>query len=636
MRRNRKNFKGPGSVADREVGEYHMRRSTILALIGMLFLQPLPAQTAWEGTVFWAEPGQLPDSGLYAAANDFPRATFLEVTLPRTGRTVTVEVLKRNVEGIEGPVLALSAQAARELGLEPGESATARATVSTTLRAIGSTLAQERRFSPDPEVDPRALSTAPRRETPLPLTTLPQERPPVAAQTRPGEGGEPLTGPSVPATEPRPLVTDPEGPRTVSPQLPAEQPTRSPVTLRPGFVTGTEEPVQIATPPEQPPKQPRVTQAREQPLPDPAADFPRSSPAPTRPPAERQPLVIAPPPERPRASPPTPRPEPLAFHPDAPAAPREELDPRPRALSPQAILPRDEAGLVVMGAPPERAIVSPSPRLPEDPKVALLPPLPEIPRIVQPVVPSAPSVADLPAMEERPRLVERHPIPEPGMVEIPSLEERPRTVQRQQPPQQLIVELPLLEDTPRVVQPNLPRPEVADRPVLEESPRTVERVPPPLGEIADLPQVGEAPRTVVSTLPRERPESHLEPPRPQPTPSVSEPDPRPPATTPRAGLESLRYVSRPQKPEGDIVGDIAVVERLDPSGYYVQLGTFRSEETLFRTLNRVRTYVPLVVQQTSRGLRLLAGPVTEGQVGLLLRHYQGQGFRDAFVVRPAR
>lgn len=600
-----------------------MRRLLILAVVlsGMTGLAH--AQSVWEGQVFRAEPGTLPETGLYAAANDFPRNTFLEVTLPRTGRTVLVEVLKRSVEGIEGPVLVLSAEAAERLGLGSGEIAPAVASVSATLRSLPSTLAQERRSNPDPEVNPAAVIDRP--PSPVLEPVAPTRLPPVEPPSPSSE-----VSPVEPAWD--------DAPRTVSPRIPSGQIAREPGTERPEFVRTpgsgpavTQPPPQAPSPVTPPPERPPVVQA-----PPPVdTERPRTSPRTPRAPVPRSlPLLAAQPPDRPRTSP-QPQPPTIAeVHPDAPPAPSQPLERGPLAVGPAVRLPPADRIVVVPPEPRESAVVSPTMRRPLDSGVVILPSLPDAVRTVQPQMPPAGSeVADLPTLTEQPRVVTRHP-PDftERLVDLPSLTEQPRTVERIQPPLGEIADLPSLYEAPRRVQPVMPSEDsVVEVPHLEEAPRVVQPQVPTEPQAVELPRLEEAPR--VAQEPRQ--------PSPSPTPVV------PPALQPTAqpGLATVpstpaptgrRYVSRPQKPEGDVVGDIAIVDRLQPGGFYVQLGSYRDEASLFTALDRVRTYVPLVIQQAGRSLRLLAGPVTEGQVGLLLRHYQSQGFRDAFVVRPAR
>ncbi len=666
-----------------------MRRLILIGLTVFGVLSALWAQNLWEGQVFRAEPGVLPEAGLYAAANDFPRNTFLEITLPRTGKTVLVEVLKRNIEGIEGPVLVLSSQAAAELGLDLGESAPARATVSSTLRSLPSTLAQERPVNPDPETNPALLVqrpqdiSVPEIISPQSFEAAPVQEAPQTVTRQPQPQLEPMP-PLTPSTVEMPPVSD-EGPRTVTPRIPSEPVTRALQTQRPEFVgtpQGDRPVITRSSPPVEKPAEPTTPTFTPTTI---TEDRPRTSPANPRLPAQRSlPLLAAQPPEGPRVSPQSVPPRVAETHPDAPPAPREAPERGPRAVGPSIRLPEDDRIVIVPPEPQPTAVVSPEFRMPMDSSVVILPRLPDQVRVVRPTLPpqetevaDRPSVVeqprvvrrqspdfmermvDLPPIAEQPRTVKLNQPPLGEIADLPSPYESPRTVNLNQPPLGEIADLPSPYESPRTVQPSFPEGErVADMPVLEEGPRLVRPTLPEGERVADVPTAGESPRSVQPSLPTteriadvptaiERPREVAQIPPPQET-SPTPPAPVVPSSRPQqpsAGVTQLtqgptpsgrRYVSRPQKPEGDIVGDIAIVDQLQPGGFYVQLGSYRDEATLLSTLERVRTYVPFVVHQTTRGMRLLAGPVTEGQVGLLLRHYQGQGFRDAYIVRPQR
>jgi hypothetical protein len=588
-----------------------MTRLLVTKLVLATFVLSLYAQNTWEGQAFWAEPGSLPETGLYAASNDFPRNTFLEVSLPRTGKTVIVEVLKRNVEGIDGPILVLSTEAASKLGLEPGESAQVVASVSSTLRSLPSTLAQERPTNPDPERNPQLLvqrTTPSNQERSQPATPVSPREPP----------------PSSPPSSNVPSNAQPSNetemgfePRSVSPVVPPSPTRQGQQTVRPEFIgpSAGERPSVVRQPVE-------PAQARELPTPtfEPPAqvEAPRTSPrSPRIPPQPNLPLIAAKPPEGIRTSPPLRSPQVAEVHPDSPPAPSTPLERGPRAVSPRPILPQPEKIVIVTPVTRDEARVSPSLRSPLESNVVILPSLPDSVRMVQPRMPeSEPRLVDKPNLVEQPRVVTPQRVPfEDRMVEVPRLTEQPRTVMPQPiPPEDQIVEMPRLTEQPRIVERNQPSEE----------------------RIVELPRSEGNPRDVRPTVPQATsPQIETVPPAPQQAAQSRQPSTGL-ALVESQGSGGRRYVSRPQKPEGDVVGDVSIVEQLQPGGFYVQLGSYRDEAALFSALNSVKTYVPFVVQLTQRGMRLLAGPVTEGQVGLLLRHYQGQGFRDAFIIRPSR
>jgi|GEM_PF-4683258 len=650
-------------------------RQVRITLFLLILAQLLVAQDAWNGQAVQAERGILPESGLFAAANDFPRNTFLEVSLPRTGKTVLVEVLKRSMEGIEGSVLLLSQEAAKSLGLGEGESARISATVSSDLRALESTLDLEARNNPDPELNPSAVvatrpismeAERPGTDTPwistqpanprtpetlqVPEVASSPETPRVSINTPPvNPRVSEIVPPSLPSETQRPAITqaqpDFKEPREVpssvpSPQMgsvsdlhpqfvdvPRNRP-RTPEIVKPSLITDPNIPLVAPNPPREE-VEPQLART------SPSAAVPRMS-------ASNIPLLAAKPPTAPRVSPEVAHSPSITMNPDSPPAPNTFPENQPRAVSPMAMIPVDSTGFALLPQVRDSVIVSPASRIPENPRVADLPGLQNMPRYVENPRPENPRVADLPRIRDS---------------ELPSY------VDPVLPGNGLISDLPRGPeiDTPQYVNVYPPtETAIADLPSTNETqtPRYVEMNQPPLGEIADLPlrNSSDTPRYVANQnqpnttdIALENPTANLNvPPTSSPeiamVPETATPLETPQATRQQGGLTSIpqrvdssgrRYVARPQKLEGDILGDIQIVDALASTGHYIQLGTYIDESSIFQALDRIRTYVPMTILTTPRGLRLLSGPVQEGQVGLLLRHYQSQGFRDAYVIRPS-
>lgn len=170
----------------------------VLAFVAAL---PALAQSGWEGNAVVGAQGEFPDEGLYAASNSFPRNRTIEVENLDTGDTATVVVSKRVEQ--PGIFLVLSGEAARELGLERGESARVAARPQATDPGRLNGRAEQPR-SPDPDVNPAAELGAEPEDEP---EDEPEEAPSIAdlpTEEAPAE--------DVPAEEP-----PPEEPREPTP-----------------------------------------------------------------------------------------------------------------------------------------------------------------------------------------------------------------------------------------------------------------------------------------------------------------------------------------------------------------------------------------------------------------------------------
>jgi len=71
-----------------------MNKRWIVIFITIIFFT-LSAQATWEGSTAVSLHGELPEKGLYAASNAFPRNTVIEVSNPTSGQSVKVTVTER-------------------------------------------------------------------------------------------------------------------------------------------------------------------------------------------------------------------------------------------------------------------------------------------------------------------------------------------------------------------------------------------------------------------------------------------------------------------------------------------------------------------------------------------------------------
>ncbi|MDR1929291.1 MAG: SPOR domain-containing protein [Treponema sp.] len=123
-------------------------------VLGVLFLGILTlGASVWEGAAAVSSGGDIPDSGLYAATNSFPRNTVVDVINLETGKTVRVIV----VAGLDSPGLlaVVSREAAEALGLQNRSIGRIRM-IRPPDPAGSARFYDDRRRSGDPDYDPQA------------------------------------------------------------------------------------------------------------------------------------------------------------------------------------------------------------------------------------------------------------------------------------------------------------------------------------------------------------------------------------------------------------------------------------------------------------------------------------------------
>jgi len=113
----------------------------------------ISAGSIWDGSVSTARYGYLPQTGMYAASNAFPKNSRVTVTNPDTGKAVDVLVLERLEDN--NLFLVLSAEAAESIGIEFGDIFYGNISEKEN---ISSFREDELPFNPDPDVNPSADS----------------------------------------------------------------------------------------------------------------------------------------------------------------------------------------------------------------------------------------------------------------------------------------------------------------------------------------------------------------------------------------------------------------------------------------------------------------------------------------------
>ena len=167
----------------------HIRILLVLLLGAVLSAY---AQSTWEGNAVVGGFGEFPDEGFYAASNSFPQNQIIEVTNFETGETVDVIVAKRVDQ--PGIFLVLSSDAARELGVQRGESARVQARPTAAAAGVVRPGA-ERALSRDPDVNP-AATLGEEELYPAPLARADEETE-EAPEPEPEPEPEPARGPAV-------------------------------------------------------------------------------------------------------------------------------------------------------------------------------------------------------------------------------------------------------------------------------------------------------------------------------------------------------------------------------------------------------------------------------------------------------
>ncbi|MBO4387112.1 MAG: SPOR domain-containing protein [Treponema sp.] len=108
-------------------------------------------------------------------------------------------------------------------------------------------------------------------------------------------------------------------------------------------------------------------------------------------------------------------------------------------------------------------------------------------------------------------------------------------------------------------------------------------------------------------------------------------------TPPKEEKKPVEIKPTPQKnktPTKDIAARLRKESELDRSRYYVQIATLAENSSAQALIDKYGKY-PLIMIQNSRGAyRVLVGPLSVDEYGMILERFKCYGFKDAFVKYP--
>ncbi|HRS65736.1 MAG TPA: SPOR domain-containing protein [Spirochaetia bacterium] len=229
-----------------------MKKSRVVVIIVLIVSVLCVFASSWDGSAIVGAYGDFPLQGYYGACNSFPRNTIIDVTNLANNKTVTI-IITREL-ATTGILIALSPEAAQELGIIAGTTAIVRLTnprmTGQTLGSVNSSVsgtdADDLKKKAETELARLGYAvTAPvsAPQTGVPQTTT-QTQPqtqhvqPDTSQTRIVPQQSQVVGMPVPETKPETTA------QPVRPQAPSTQPTATqPATAQPaGASTPSEQP----------------------------------------------------------------------------------------------------------------------------------------------------------------------------------------------------------------------------------------------------------------------------------------------------------------------------------------------------------------------------------------------------------
>ncbi|MDC7235015.1 MAG: hypothetical protein PQJ58_17405, partial [Spirochaetales bacterium] len=87
----------------------------------------------------------------------------------------------------------------------------------------------------------------------------------------------------------------------------------------------------------------------------------------------------------------------------------------------------------------------------------------------------------------------------------------------------------------------------------------------------------------------------------------------------------------------DILEDY-IVSQLEKGSSYIQLGAYSTSESIYSEIEAIEARYPMIVWTESRGgapiYKLLIGPLTEDETGVLTYRFRDSGYADLFLYRP--
>jgi hypothetical protein len=85
----------------------------------------------------------------------------------------------------------------------------------------------------------------------------------------------------------------------------------------------------------------------------------------------------------------------------------------------------------------------------------------------------------------------------------------------------------------------------------------------------------------------------------------------------------------------DSPAEVPLVRRLENGFHYIQVGVFRSRNSVSAAVARLEPEYPVVIwspeEDTPEGYKVMIGPLTADESGALLYNFRASGYRDAFV-----
>jgi hypothetical protein len=107
-----------------------------------------------------------------------------------------------------------------------------------------------------------------------------------------------------------------------------------------------------------------------------------------------------------------------------------------------------------------------------------------------------------------------------------------------------------------------------------------------------------------------------------------------PESAPKIALLVPEVIPEPLPPPS-ASDAIKRIKTLEKGKYYIQLGIFNRKEDIDNALPRLKKNLPLVIQSTGAGgnaaLKLMVGPMNEGESNALLVRFKKDGWKDIFI-----
>lgn len=559
------------------------------------------------------------------ASNSFPRNTVVSVTNPGNGKSVSVTIVKRLSQ--PGLFLVLSSEAGREINLPEDDVLDIEAVETRLNEEVFANYADDKPFSEDPDNNPSVELAEPEAVTEIEEVAIVEETPS-------DEIAEPVEADTVDASEADAVpVAEMDATELESSELALEEPSGESAAL-------VEEPVEDS-----------VSDTAEN---ETVAETSPEVEEPVEVVVAEDPLAEEPLVEEPEVS----EPEVLT---EAVPLPEEFGDTDlPDTFDPLLPGEEEEENLVVEDAEPseELAVVEELPSVELSPEILeatvddllITEVIPEEPELVIPSLEdldiSEPLVGELsdeetktvieiPEISDEEEILSMDNVAEP-VVEVPEIEEEPAPIIiSADDPESDMVDTPLIEEV--VVaepEPDLPEAVVIDEDVEEPIIITPdEELDEPIIVIPDE-EIEEPEEELVMTTPADESDDNV-------IYFLTPGDFRPP---PRS--EKKEDKEKEKEPEKKILPvtvartelEHMIVRELNNGGSYLQLGTYSNVDILYSTIERINDSYPTIVltqgEDESQVYKLLIGPISRDEKGVVITRFRSLGYGDAFLYRP--